>query len=234
MRVAIFGAHGPTGLLLTRNILDAGHDAIAVTRRPDDFALAHPNLTVVGADATSQVAVKSALHRADAVVSTLGTGFSRRPISLYSQSASAITAAMTDLGIRRLIVTSSAAVDSWIDPQWNWIERTIAPPILRTIGRALYDDMRRMESIITDSELDWTIMRPLGLANLEEPTTYAIADTHITGRQTARRDLAAAISDQLTRTDYHRKIAAVATTSNTQSIPAIIWREAIKPKLRKF
>lgn len=75
-------------------------------------------------------------------------------------------------------------------------------------------------------------MRPLGLANIGPPTTYAIAEDHIRGRQTARRDLAAAITDQLERTDYHRKIVAVATTNKYLSIPATIWRAVIKPKLR--
>ncbi len=91
--------------------------------------------------------------------------------------------------------------------------------------------MRRMEAIIKATQLDWTIIRPLGLTNVEPPTTYAIAEGHIPGRQTARRDLAAAITDQLSRTDYHRKVVAVATTNIYQSIPATIWRESIEPKL---
>jgi putative NADH-flavin reductase len=218
---------------LTRDILDAGHDAIAITRHPDDFPLsAASSLTVVGADATSLVAVKHALHGADAVVSTLGTAFSRDPISLYSQSASAIIAAMAESGARRIVVTSSAAVDPWRDPDWNWFERTIASRVLAAVGRTLYDDMRRMESMVKASDLDWTIMRPLGLASVEPPTTYAIEEDHIRGRQTARRDLAAAITDQLSRSDYHKKVVAVATTNKTLSIPATIWHEAIKPKLR--
>lgn len=140
---------------------------------------------------------------------------------------------MTEIGARRLVVTSSGAVDSWTDPQWSWVERTIARRVLTVIGRTLYDDMRRMESIIKASDLDWTIMRPLGLANIDPPTTYRIAEDHIPGRQTARRDLAAAITDQLARTDYHQKVVAIATTNKSQSIPATIWREAIKPRLRK-
>src|SRR4051794_28196073 len=61
MRVAIFGAHGPTGQLLTRDILDAGHDAIAITRRPDAYPFTDPRLTVTGADATSATDVGHAI-----------------------------------------------------------------------------------------------------------------------------------------------------------------------------
>jgi putative NADH-flavin reductase len=231
MHVAIFGAHGPTGQLLTRQLLDEGHDAIAITRRPDDYPMTHSRLTVVGADARSEVAVSHALQGVDAVVSTIGTAYSREPITLYSESATAIIAAMSEVGARRLVVTSSGAVDPWTDPAWNFLARTIARRVLTVIGRTLYDDMRRMESIVKASELDWTIMRPLGLANIEPPTTYAIAETHIPGRQTARRDLAAAIADQLNRTDYYQKVVAVATTNKSQSVPETIWREAIKPRL---
>lgn len=229
MRVAIFGAHGPTGLLLTNDILKAGHEAIAITRRPAEFPVTHPDLTVIGADATSTAAVSRSLD--NAVVSVLGTSFSRHRISLYSQFAQAIVPAMAQRGARRLIVTSSAAVDPWIDPNWTWFERTIAARVLASIGRTLYDDMRRMEGIIRAGDLDGTIVRPLGLATIDPPTAYEIAENHISGRQTARCDLAAAITDQLHRADYHRKIVAVASTGAAQSIPATIWREAIKPKL---
>ncbi|MGK8508123.1 hypothetical protein ACRS5S_08690 [Nocardia asiatica] len=41
MRLIIFGANGPTGRLLTSHALTAGHDVVAVTRRPAEFPLAH-------------------------------------------------------------------------------------------------------------------------------------------------------------------------------------------------
>src|SRR5271167_164237 len=107
MRVAIFGANGPTGQLLTRDILDAGHAAIAITRHPDNYPITGPELAIMGADAMSEAAVKHAIEGADAVVSTLGTSFSRTPINLYSRSAVAIIESMTETGARRLIVTSS-------------------------------------------------------------------------------------------------------------------------------
>lgn len=231
MRVAVFGANGPTGLILTRDILGAGHDAVAVTRSPNGYPITDRRLTVVGADATDPVAVKRALHGTDAVVSTLGTSFSRDRITLYSASATAITQAMTDTGVSRLIVTSAGLVSSWNDPESSWFARTIVRPILNRIGRTLYEDMRHMESIVSATELTWTIMRPRALVNLEPPTAYQIAEADIAGRFTARRDLAAAITDQISRTDYHQKIAAIATTNRHLSMPVTMWREAIKPKL---
>jgi hypothetical protein len=91
--------------------------------------------------------------------------------------------------------------------------------------------MRRMESIIDSTDLEWTIMRPLAPANIAPPTHYEIAEDHIAGRQTARHDLAAAITDQLSRNDYLHKKVAVTTSTAHHSVLTDIWREGIKPKL---
>ncbi|WP_395308809.1 NAD(P)H-binding protein [Mycobacterium sp. AMU20-3851] len=227
MIIAVLGASGPTGRLLIDRLLADGHDATALVRRPDRFPTAGQRLRVVSGDATSLPDVSAAIAGADAVVSVLGTTFSRKPIDLYSASAQAICAAMTEKCMSWLIVTSSAALSDWTDPGWSWAERTLARPILDRIGRTLYADMARMESIVRATTLDWTIMRPLGLANLTPPTTYQIAEDHVAGRQTARGDLASAIVDQLASNEFSRKTAAVATVDKHQGLVRTIWREGI-------
>jgi putative NADH-flavin reductase len=233
MHVTVLGGNGPTGRLLISQLLEAGHTVTALTRHPEQPGLAGPGVTVLEGDATRDTDIQRALSGAQAVVSVLGTKYSKEPITLYSASATAIVKAMTEQGIRRLIATSSGATSPWQDPNGSWFERHLVMKILDKVGRTLYDDMRRMEAIVAATELDWTIMRPLGLANMEPPTEYAIAEDHIPGSQTARRDLAAAIVDQLGRTDYLGKTVAVATTNKSVSIPGMIWREGIQPRLTK-
>lgn len=231
MHVTVFGASGPTGRLLNHQLLDAGHTVTALVRHPDGVGLTGEHLTVLTGDATNSSDVERALVGADAAVSVLGTAYSRKPISVYSESARAIIAAMTRLGVRRLVVTSSVATTGWQDPTWGWLSRNLVRRILDNIGGTLYADMARMEELVGASGLDWTVMRPLGLADMEPPTEYAIAEDQLSGRQTARRDLAAAIVDQLGRTDFVGKAVAVATTNKTVSIPVTIWREGIRPNL---
>ncbi|WP_315503512.1 NAD(P)H-binding protein [Actinomyces radicidentis] len=236
MRVVVFGAAGPTGELLVRQALAWGLEVVAVTRRAGAYPLSHDHLTVARADATDPSQVEAAVAGADAVVSVLGTRYSRGPITLYSTSARAIIAAMSRHGVRRLVATSSSAANPWVDPGWSWIERNVARRILDRLGATLYEDMRRMEQIVRASNLEWTIMRPLGLANMEAPTQYAVRVDHIAGKQTARRDLASAILDELATTApdaqaHVGKCVAVATTNKTVSLPATIWREGIRPKL---
>lgn len=194
---------------------------------------------MVGADATHPDDVDPVVEGADAVVSVLGAKYSRDPIDVYSTSARAIVDAMRTAGVSRLVVTSSSAANPWPDPTWSWVERNVAHRILGRMGATLYADMRRMERIVLDSGLDVTVMRPLGLATMEPPTEYAVAVDHISGRQTARRDLASAILDQVdgrhadgTPAERHvGQCVAVATTNQTVSLPATIWREGIRPQL---
>ena len=233
MLVTVLGANGPTGRLLSKQLVYAGHKVRAFTRHPDDGGLSGLDITVIGGDATREADLRRAFKGAEAVVSVLGTPYSKEPISLYSESARAVTQLMHAQGLRRLVVTTSALLSTWQDPARSWVERTVMLRILASVGRTLYDDMRRMEAIVTATDLDWTIMRPLGLADMDASTHWAIAEDHIAGTQTARRDLAAAIVEQVTRTDYVRKTAAVATTNRSVSLPVTLWREGIRPKLKR-
>jgi putative NADH-flavin reductase len=231
MLVTVLGANGPTGRLLSKGLVYAGHQVRALTRHPDDGGLSGLDITVIKGDATREDDLRRAFRGAEAVVSVLGTPYSKDPISLHSESATAVTSYLLANGPRRLVVTSSAVLSSWRDPGMDWFERTVLLPLVESMGRTLYEDMRRMEAIVSSTDLDWTIMRPLGLADMDATTRWAVAEDHIAGRQTARRDLAAAIIDQLRRTDFIRTTAAVATTNQSVSVPVTIWREAIRPKL---
>src|SRR5690242_19194487 len=111
MRLSVFGANGATGRLLVKQALDAGHEVTAVTRRPAEFPFTHPHLDVARADVAEAQAVTRALEGSDAVLSSLGVPFARKPITLYSQGVSVIGAAMSRLGMKRIVVVSSTAVE---------------------------------------------------------------------------------------------------------------------------
>lgn len=229
MRIVIFGANGQTGRLLTRCVLDAGHDAVAVTRRPADFPFARPGLTVVGADVRDASSIAGALDGADAVLSTLGVPFSMRSIDTYSTGVRNITAAMQQTGVRRLVVVSSTGAYHYpnrVDTPFAL--RIVEPVITRTIGKSTYDDQRRMETIVRASGLDWTIVRPSGLFDLPAPTNYVAGEVEPVGGFTARIDLA----DYLTRLAADAgsigRTVVVSTTEHTPTMWQMVRREAFK------
>ncbi|HEY8527853.1 MAG TPA: NAD(P)H-binding protein [Acidimicrobiales bacterium] len=231
MKIAVFGANGPTGRLLTRLALDEAHDVVAFTRHPDRFPIEHPRLEVVAGDVHDAAAVAEAIDGTDAVLSTLGVPFAKDPITVYSHGAANIVAGMHAAGVKRLAVVSSSSVSPHPEPLGGFVfERILQPYIVNKAGKTLYDDMRRMEEIVAASDLAWTIVRPSGLFEAPAVSDYEVAVDHIGHRFTARIDLADCLLRQALDTTYVRTAIAVATTSASPSMLKLIWQEGIRKK----
>jgi putative NADH-flavin reductase len=233
MRLTVFGASGGTGRQLLEQALAAGHQVTAVTRRPASIA-PRERLHVVGADVADTDAVDATIAGSDAVLSALGVPYSRKPITLYSQGATNTIAAMHRHGVKRLVVVSSAPLDPAYRPSDSlFFTRVLEPLFMRRPGRTTYDDMRRTESLVRASELDWTIIRSCWLFDAAAVTDYRLAENSAGGMFTARADLAASMLAQLADDRFIRKAVGVTTTAGTPSIIRQIWREGItKPKKR--
>ncbi len=228
MRVVIFGANGQTGRLATRRALDAGHTTVAVTRRPDDFPFADPALSVAGADVHDAEAVAGIVADADAVLSTLGVPFTREPVNTYSRGTANIVAAMQSSGVSRLVVVSSTG--AYPAPGRTgapFALRLFEPVITKTIGKTVYDDIRLMESVVRDSDLDWTIVRPSGLFDLADLTEYTAGEVDPVGAFTSRSDLADYLVALAARHGSH-DIVTISTTADTPTMWQMIRREAFK------
>lgn len=230
MRIAVFGANGPTGRHLTDQALAAGHDVVAVTRRPGSLA-ARPGLDVAVADATDPTAVDAAIGGADAVLSAVGVRFSKEDITTYSASARAITGAMSRHGVKRLLVVSSSIADpSWRPTGAHFFNHVLDPLVNRRLGRTLHEDMRRMEAVVRQTDLDWTLVRPSGLFEHPVVTDYRTAETSADGVFTARADLAASMLREVEARDYVRTAMGVITTAVKPSIVKLIWNEGVKKR----
>jgi putative NADH-flavin reductase len=228
MSIVVSGANGPTGRLLVAHALAAGHQVIAVTRRPDKFPQQHPNLTVARADVLDASAVEGVVSGADAILSTLGAPYGRKQVAVYSVGVRNILTAMERHQVRRLVVVSSSATNPkpYADAGF-FFNRVVQPFVVNVLGKTVYEDMRRMEELIRNSEVDWTIVRPSGLFDADFVSDYELAENHIAGRFTARSDLAAAMLAQIDDERYVRKILAIATSENVPSMARLIMREAI-------
>jgi putative NADH-flavin reductase len=231
MNIVIFGANGPTGRLLTEQTIAEGHTVTAVTRHPETFPLQNARLQVIHGDVFDLSSVEQAVAGKDAVLSTLGVPFSRKEITVYSQGVAHIVQAMNKHNVRRLVCVSSSATEPHYDPQGGFIfEKIIQPTIINTIGKTMYTDMRRMETLVMNSKLDWTIVRPSGLFETPAVTAYKMAETYIRGRFTSRADLANCMLHQLTNDQYRHKVVAVGTFAVQPNMLKLIMREAFQKK----
>src|SRR5271163_2718918 len=71
MQIAVFGASGRTGNLLTERALAGGHTVAALLRRPAEFPF-RDRVRVVSGDAFDSRAIAETLEGADVVLSALG------------------------------------------------------------------------------------------------------------------------------------------------------------------
>jgi putative NADH-flavin reductase len=229
MQLTIFGANGPTGRLLTDLALAEGHDVIAVTRRPAGFPIDGARLSVVGGDVHDPVAVAAAIDGSDAVVSTLGVPFTKQPVTVYSGGITNIVAAMHASGTKRLVAVTSAALDPYPEPLGGVVfTKVLQPYVVNKLGRTLYEDMRRMESLVVASGLVWTIVRPSGLCTAATVSPYLIAPDHVGHRFTTRIDLADCLLREAVEDLHPGAAIAVATPTAHPSMLSLIWREGIR------
>ena len=235
MKIVVFGANGPTGRLVVEQALAEGHPVTAVTRRPDSFPPGGPLLRVVGADVHDPVAVKEAVAGQDAVVSTLGVPFGRKPVTVYSAGLTHITRAMAEHGVARLACTTSTSVSGEESPgEGLFFRKVLEPFIVGYLGRTVYEDMRRSEEIVSRSDCDWTVVRPAGLFDAPAVSRYRMAaGPRLPGRFTSRSDLANALLRQVVDGLDPRAVVEVRTEEGTPTFLDIIRKEALggkKPK----
>jgi putative NADH-flavin reductase len=199
MNIVIFGANGPTGLELCRQALAAGHHVTGAVRRPGEFPLKEERLAVVQANVMDDTSLIPVIEGAEAVLSALGTAYSRQEVRIYSVSTNAIVEAMREDGhCRRLVVVSSGL--TFPPPKgFGFFQDWIIFPLVRNVfGKTLYADMARMEQFLDSCEdIDWTIMRPARLIDQEGISNYRLDGDFPRRAFTSRADLAAAMVAEL-------------------------------------
>ncbi|MHC3468124.1 NAD(P)-dependent oxidoreductase [Streptomyces sp. 7R007] len=231
MNIVIFGANGPTGRLAAAQASAEGHTVTAVTRRPAAFPVRGPRLRVVEADVLDAAAVERAVAGQDAVISALGVPYGRSPVTVYSVGMGHIARAMTKHGVRRVVgVTSTVLFGTPAPGEGFLFRKVLEPAVVRFMGRSVYDDMRRMEEIVRETDLDWTVIRPGGLFDRSGVSDYQVGTERLPGRYTARVDLAHALLRQAVDGGHVRAFVDVRTTQDTPGFMELLRKEAFSGK----
>lgn len=202
MKLAIFGATGPTGQELVKQGLERGHDITALARDPTKLAVSHPRFKVVQGNALDPAAVERAIAGQDAVVSSLG-GSGRGNTHLYSESAKIFVAVMQKVGVRRIVICTSGGVEH-DDPSFVWWYRLFIKPMLK----GPYADMKLAEEILAASNLDWVVVRPPMLTNGPRTGKVQVSPRFGPGGRwspLSRADVAAFMLDQVSGDAWLKK-----------------------------
>lgn len=209
MNIVVFGATGPTGLLIIEKALAEGHRVTAFVRTPAKLTIADERLSTCRGDVYDADSVARAVENTEAVICTVGVPYTFKPVTVYSAASRHIVDAMGIHGVRRFVGITSGGTHPGRDPMNPFFFERILKPLFHT----LYDDMREMERIVMETDLDWTILRPPRL--LDNPPTgrvrigvdeYALPK----GSTVSRADLAEVAVRQLTSCELIGRAAAVA------------------------
>ena len=209
MKLAIFGASGATGLLLTERALAAGHSVSVLLRTPSTFAF-RDRVRVVEGNAFSSDAVAETLSGAEAVLSALGARSPLTPGEVLERGVPVIIRAMENAHIARVVVLgSSGALDSALDKQPPWKRWLIENLLYKTILKWPVASQRAQYAALSASVLDWTMVMPPMLTNSAARGRYRVDADALPngGARIARADVADFMMQQLTDTQWsHRGV----------------------------
>jgi putative NADH-flavin reductase len=164
MKIAIFGASGATGLLLTEHCLAAGYEITVLLRTPQKFPY-HDRVRIVEGDAFDLAAVRQTLEGADVVLSALGAR-SLRKEDVLERAIPLIVTAMHQTGVKRIIALGSAgAEDKSLDKQPAWRRWIVQNIVYNTFLKWPVTSQRSQLATLSASRLDWTMVMPPMLQN---------------------------------------------------------------------
>jgi putative NADH-flavin reductase len=207
MKIAIFGASGATGMLLTQKSLDAGHTVSALVRTPAKFAYAD-RVRVVQGDIFSTEAIARTVEGADAVFSALGARSPFAKDDTLKHGIPLLVEAMVSSGVQRIIALGSAgALDSAMAKQPAWQRWLVENIVYTTLLKYPVEAQRAQYAALSASSLDWTMPLPPMLTNEAGRGAYRVdGDALPPGAvRIARADVAQFMFAQLTSREWVRR-----------------------------
>ncbi|WP_214319837.1 NAD(P)-dependent oxidoreductase [Nonomuraea sediminis] len=209
MKLSVLGASGGIGRHVVTLALADGHQVTAAVRDPARLAVRHDNLTVVRADALDAVSVKEVIAGSQAVLSGIGAAGRKDPLRPASTSARAALEAMASTGVRRILTVSAGPLNRTGAGQ-PFASRSVFGPLLWAVLRDVYTDLARMERILRDSDVDWTVVRPPRLLNSPGTGTYRhLVEAGPVGASITRADAARAMLDFVTMPETFRHAVGI-------------------------
>ena len=160
MKVIIFGATGFSGQGILAGALQQGHEVTILVRDASKVPIKHNNLTLVEGNVLDPQTVASVIHHQEAVIQCLGVGGKGdgKPTTFISDATKVIVDEMQKQNIKRLIAMSNVGAGNSIVFQPWFFTKIILPYFMKWL-KVIIEDKNRMEPIIMNSNLDWTIVR---------------------------------------------------------------------------
>ena len=169
MNITIIGASAGIGLETVKRGLDRNHSITTLSRSNIEIE-EKKSLKVILGDATNKADLLSSIQNADAIIVTLGTSKNMNATTLFSDFAQLMVEIHKEnkIDIPFIFVTGFGAGESKNYVPW------LVKMFLKYFLKDVYADKTKMEEIITNSDLNWTVVRPGRLLDKELTEKYRI------------------------------------------------------------
>jgi putative NADH-flavin reductase len=160
MKVIIFGATGFSGQAILAETIKQGHDVTVLVRDSSKVKINHNNLRIVEGNVLDSQKVAFVIQNQEAVIQCLGVGGKGdgKPTTFISDATNIIVDEMQKQNIKRLIALSNVGAGNSIAFQPWFFTKIILTYFMKWL-KVIIDDKNRMEPIIMNSNLNWTIVR---------------------------------------------------------------------------
>ncbi len=202
MRVLVLGATGSVGRLVVEHALGRGHEITAFARTPRKLGDLSARVRIVQGDALDPRSLSTAVAGQNAVIYALGAGNARHT-TLFSDSTRILLAEMTRHGVARLICVTGVGAGETKGHGGFLYDRILYP----LFTKGVYADKDTQESLIRQSPLEWTIVRPASFKG-SQPKGELRAVTNVAGvtlRAISREEVATFLLDELNRKEFVRQ-----------------------------
>lgn len=224
MKVLVVGSTGGSGRAAVTQLLSAGHEVTAFTRRADRIETRSERLRVFVGDVMNPKDVERAVQGQDAVVVTLGIsenplrvrlrGTAHTPIDVRSAGTRNVISAMQKQGVRKLVVQSSYGVGE-TRHKLGFTDRLFFTLLLKP----QIADTEKQEKEIRASGLDWVIAQPVHLTESADDEKPAISTEGETARmKISRNSVARFLADAAQSATYVGKSVALSAPHRPPSM----------------
>ncbi|MFX3634480.1 MAG: NAD(P)-dependent oxidoreductase [Candidatus Pristimantibacillus sp.] len=203
MKLIVFGASGGVGRQVVRQALEAGHQVTAYVRDPNLLSINHSSLKVIQGDALHLGYVKEAIKGQDAVISCIGSrGMGKT--TLMSDVMLNVLDGMREHGVTNIAYVASAGIHREL--------KGVIGYIISYVLRHVLADHRRAYERMRDSELRWTVARPLQLTDGGFTGIYREAESSVptSGQKISRADVAHFLLKAVVDDKYNGKSVGLA------------------------
>jgi putative NADH-flavin reductase len=211
MKIIIFCATGFSGQAILEEAVRQGHEVTVLVRDASKIHNKNNNVKIVEGNVLEPAVVSSVLHHQEAVIQCLGVGGKGdgKPTTFISDATKVIVDEMQKQNIKRLIAMSNVGAGNSITFQPWFFTKFILPYFMKWL-KVIIEDKNRMEPIIMNSNLNWTIVRcPNIVDKPSKGTCNATLDGKGLKMTITLPDLSRFMVDQLKQTTFIKQAPCI-------------------------